>query len=72
MVLIDIALLMLISTVACLILPKFLSILLAAKTSKPQTIRIGITSFPYCTAYALTGSQGCKFSPNFCDKCSPN
>ncbi len=78
---IDAVLLTLINVVACLALPKLIFTILAfqtktAKTSlevaKPQTARIANTSFPYCTAYTLTGSQFCRFSPHFCSKCSPN
>jgi hypothetical protein len=65
---------------ACLAFPKLLSMFLArTKLSEPssmgsnlQPTRIEITSFPYCTAYALTRSQFCKFSPHFCSQCSPN
>ncbi|MEH1906057.1 MAG: hypothetical protein V7L04_32945 [Nostoc sp.] len=79
--LIDTILLTLLNIAACMVLPKLLAILLAEKTkvtealsngSKLQTARVELTSFPYCTAYGLTGSQFCKFSPNFCPKCSPN
>ncbi|MDF5734641.1 MULTISPECIES: hypothetical protein [unclassified Nostoc] len=79
--LIDTILLTLLNIAACMALPKLLAILLADKTkvtealsngSKLQTARVELTSFPYCTAYGLTGSQFCKFSPNFCSSCSPN
>ncbi|MEH2007660.1 hypothetical protein [Nostoc sp.] len=79
--LIDTILLTLLNIAACMVLPKLLAILLAEKTkvtealsngSKLQTARVELTSFPYCTAYGLTGSQFCKFRPNFCPKCSPN
>jgi len=79
--LIDAILLTLLNIAACMALPKLLAILLADKTklteglpngSKLQTARVELTSFPYCTAYQLTGSQFCKFSPDFCAKCSPN
>jgi hypothetical protein len=40
--------------------------------SSPEIARLPITSFPYCTAYVLTGSQSCRFSPHFCAQCSPN
>lgn len=81
MKLIDATLLTLINIAACMALPKLLAIFLADKTkltealpngSKLQTARVKVTSFPYCTAYPLTGSQYCKFSPDFCAKCSPN
>lgn len=74
-------LLTLVNTAACLALPKLLAILLAPKAKsaelspkrfKLQTARVELTSFPYCTVYTLTGRQFCKFSPRFCDKCSPN
>jgi len=78
---IDIILLTLLNIATCIGLPKILAILLAEKTkltealqnsSKLQTAKIELTSFPYCTAYPVTGSQFCKFSPDFCAKCSPN
>ncbi len=77
---IDAILLTLLNIAACMALPKLFAILLANKTklteklpngSKLQTARVELTSFPYCTAYSLTGSQFCKFSPDFCVKCSP-
>ncbi|MFS0514557.1 hypothetical protein ACEYW6_07510 [Nostoc sp. UIC 10607] len=79
--LIDTILLTLLNIAACMALPKLLAILLADRTkvtetlansSKLQTAKIELTSFPYCTAYPVTGSQFCKFSPDFCVKCSPN
>ncbi|MCC5644903.1 hypothetical protein LC607_18550 [Nostoc sp. CHAB 5824] len=79
--LIDATLLTLLNIAACMALPKLLGILVADQTkltealhngSKSQTARVELTSFPYCTAYAVTGSQFCKFSPDFCAKCSPN
>ncbi|HBW32452.1 MAG TPA: hypothetical protein DEF48_20715 [Nostoc sp. UBA8866] len=82
MELLDAFLLTLINIFACLGLPKLLSLILSAPTNKrtprlsncakPLPSSMGITSFPYCTAYAKTGSQFCKFSPHFCAKCSPN
>lgn len=78
---IDPILLTLLNITACMALPKLLSLLLAQKTkltealpnvSKLQAAKIQLTSFPFCTAYQLTGSQYCKFSPDFCAKCSPN
>ncbi|MDZ8137114.1 MAG: hypothetical protein RM049_17715 [Nostoc sp. DedQUE04] len=78
---IDGIMLTLLNIVACIALPKILAILLADKTkltetlangSKLQAAKIPLTSFPYCTAYQLTGSQYCKFSPDFCANCSPN
>ncbi|MEH2461351.1 hypothetical protein [Nostoc sp.] len=81
MKLIDSTLLTLINITACVAFPKLVAILLADKTkvtevlpnnSKLQAARVELTSFPYCTAYALTGSQFCKFSPDFCANCSPN
>ncbi|TAF06512.1 MAG: hypothetical protein EAZ77_12040 [Nostocales cyanobacterium] len=68
------------SAAACIAFPKFLSVLLSFKNKQHQpssinsrlhTDRIEIASFPYCTAYALTGRQFCKFSPQFCSQCSP-
>ncbi len=68
-------------TVACLVLPRLLSIILTLKTqlteqlehsSVLQEVKSEITSFPYCMSYNLTGSQFCKFSPSFCAKCSPS
>ena len=79
--LIDAILLTLLNIAACMALPRLLALFLAQKTkltealpnaSKLQVAKIQLTSFPYCTAYALTGSQYCKFSPDFCVKCSPN
>lgn len=79
--LIEAILVTLINTAACMVFPKLVAILLADKTkpteallngSELQTANVELTSFPYCTAYALTGSQFCKFSPDFCPKCSPN
>ncbi|MEH1910434.1 MAG: hypothetical protein V7L05_13295 [Nostoc sp.] len=81
MKLIDSTLLTLLNIAACVAFPKLVAILLADKTkvtealpngSKLQTARVELTSFPYCTAYGLTGSQFCKFSPDFCANCSPN
>jgi hypothetical protein len=82
MALLDAFLLTLINVTACLVLPKLLSwILSPAKSKHTQRVAegatslnssIGITSFPYCTTYSLTGSQFCKFSPHFCAKCSAN
>ncbi len=78
---IDTILLTLLNIAACIALPKILAILLADKTkltealqngSKLQIAKIELTSFPYCTTYPVTGSQFCKFSPDFCAKCSPN
>ncbi|MBD6618584.1 hypothetical protein FNW02_22830 [Komarekiella sp. 'clone 1'] len=74
-------LLTLINTAACLALPRLLTIVLAPKPKsaelspkrlKLHRARVELTNFPYCTVYTLTGSQFCKFSPHFCDKCSPN
>ncbi|MBG1265106.1 hypothetical protein [Nostoc sp. WHI] len=79
--LIDVTLLTLLNIAACVAFPKLVAILLADKTkvtevlpngSKLQTAKVELTSFPYCTAYPLTGSQYCKFSPDFCAKCSPH
>lgn len=79
--LIHVILLTLLNIAACMAFPKLLALFLDQKTkltktlpnaSKLQAAKIELTSFPYCTAYALTGSQFCKFSPNFCPNCSPN
>ncbi len=79
--LIDATLLTLLNITACMALPKILAIFVADKTKltealpngcKLQPAKVEVTSFPYCTAYPLTGSQYCKFSPDFCAKCSPN
>ncbi|MBW4455420.1 MAG: hypothetical protein KME55_23410 [Nostoc indistinguendum CM1-VF10] len=79
--LIDATLLTLLNIAACMALPKILAILLAHETKltealpnglKSQTAKAELTSFPYCTAYPVTGSQFCKFSPDFCSNCSPN
>jgi hypothetical protein len=78
---IDATLLTIFSTVACAIFPKLLSVIVNFSTQKTQKFqatstwqktRYGITTFPYCTSYALTGSPACKFSPHFCGRCSPN
>jgi hypothetical protein len=75
----DALLLTLINAVACLAFPKLLSIFLTAKSQGSQaakmdslasTNRIEVTTFPYCTTYSFTGRDFCKFSPNFCDRCS--
>ena len=79
--LIDAILLTLLNIAACMALPKLLALFLTQKTkltetlpngSKSQIAKVQLTSFPYCTAYVLTGSQSCKFSPSFCPNCSPN
>jgi hypothetical protein len=78
---IDAIVLTLLNMAACMAFPKLLATFLANRTkltealsnaSKLQPAKIELTSFPYCTAYQLTGSQYCKFSPDFCAKCSPN
>lgn len=78
---IDVTLLTLIDIAACITLPKLIAILLAKKTkvielsannSELQRAKVKVTSFPYCTVYPLTGSQYCKFSPDFCARCSPH
>jgi hypothetical protein len=75
----DVLLLTAINAGACLVLPKLLSMVLVRKpqqspalsvVSSCQAAKMEMTSFPYCTVYALTGSQFCKFSPRFCDQCS--
>jgi hypothetical protein len=77
--LIDAALISMMSAIACLAFPKFLFMLLSLKSkiNKPaamncslNTAKIATTSFPYCTAYPITGSQFCRFSPQFCSRCS--
>jgi hypothetical protein len=74
----DVLLLTVINAGACLALPKLLSMVLVRKpqpfsiASNFHPAQIKTTSFPYCTAYALTGTQSCKFSPRFCSQCSPN
>lgn len=77
----DALLITFLNAAACLVLPKFLSMLLASKNSPNQPSamdsqlhpqKIEITSFPYCTAYGLTGTQFCRFRPLFCSKCSPS
>lgn len=74
--LVDAVFLTLVNTVACLVLPKLISTILASKTKAAKTLpkiaKIPITSFPYCTVYVVTGSQFCKFSPRFCSRCSVN
>ncbi|MEA5528803.1 hypothetical protein VB638_04235 [Dolichospermum sp. UHCC 0684] len=77
----DVLLLTVINAGACLALPKLLSMVLVRKPQQSQpfaltpsckSAKMEMTSFPYCTAYGLTGSQSCKFSPDFCSQCSPN
>jgi len=77
----DVLLLTLINAGACLALPKLLSMVLVRKPQQSQAFSLAsgckptkmeMTSFPYCTAYTITGTQYCKFSPRFCDQCSPN
>lgn len=79
--LIEATLVTLLNIAVCIAFPKILTIFIAHKTkltealpngSKSQTAIAELTSFPYCTAYPVTGSQFCKFSPDFCAKCSPN
>ncbi|MDZ8239199.1 MAG: hypothetical protein RMZ69_18955 [Nostoc sp. ChiQUE01a] len=78
---IDATLLTLINIAACIALPKLIAILTTNRTkltelslnnSELQTAKLKLTSFPYCTVYPMTGSQYCKFSPDFCDRCSPH
>jgi len=74
----DVLLLTIINAGACLTLPKLLSMVLLRKPKQSQLVSVAstckpakeITSFPYCTTYALTGSQFCKFRPRFCSQCS--
>lgn len=77
---IDALFISIISALTCLGLPKFLSLLASfqAKPRKPalmdvrlNTENVAVTSFPYCTVYPITGTQFCKFSPQFCSRCSP-
>jgi hypothetical protein len=81
----DTIFLTLVNTVACIALPRLLSFLLSSKKSATTSGVISAkrqennlqntsqnTSFPYCTAYSITGSPSCQFSPGFCGKCSPN
>lgn len=78
---IDAILLTLISTIVCLTFPRLLSIITAPKikpirllqkASTPRKTQQKLTSFPFCTSYAITGGPSCKFSPRFCGRCSPN
>ncbi len=73
----DILFLTLVSTIACITLPKLISILNPQQPNASQrrviTIRKApndITSFPYCASYILTKTPACKFSPSFCDRCT--
>ena len=79
--LMDILLLTLINAGTCLALPKLISMIVVRRSQEASSFfvdygyksdKMGITSFPYCTVYALTGSGFCKFSPRFCNQCSPN
>jgi hypothetical protein len=76
----DALLLTLLNGAACLLLPKLLSKIVAAKPQLTSSVvtattdiknKIAPTSFPYCTTYVVTGNQFCKFRPQFCSKCSP-
>ncbi len=78
---IDAVLLTVISTTVCLTFPRLLSIVTAPKikptrllqkASEPRKTQQKLTSFPFCTSYAVTGGPSCKFSPRFCARCSPN
>ena len=77
----EVLLITVINVAACITLPKLLSVFLSRKsincqTSKQdsslQAAKNELTSFPYCTAYAISGTQYCKFRPHFCDQCSLN
>ena len=76
--LMDILLLTLINAGTCLALPKLISMIVVRRSQEASSFfvdsgyksdKMGITSF---TVYALTGSGFCKFSPRFCNQCSPN
>jgi hypothetical protein len=78
--LIDAILITLVSTIICFAFPKLLSIILTLKDQPtrlskrvPTLSKAGVqlTSFPYCTSYVYTKRPFCKFSPSFCNKCSP-
>jgi hypothetical protein len=76
--LMDILFLTLASTIACVALPRLVSIImvLGGKSIKKhhvitlQEASNEVTSFPFCTTYNLTSTPSCKFSPHFCGKCS--
>jgi hypothetical protein len=76
--LMDILFLTLASTIACVALPRLISIILVmgGKSIKKhhvitlQKARYEVTSFPFCTSYILTSTPSCKFSPHFCGQCS--
>jgi hypothetical protein len=81
MALTDALFLTLVNVAACLTFPKVLSMITGSevkrikplqKVSSSLKARGELTTFPYCTSYALTQAPSCKFSPSFCDKCSPS
>ena len=72
-----ILLLTLINAVICLVLPKLLSKISRYSAPNPQIPLLEsklkvVSSFPYCATYMLTHNSFCKFSPNFCHRCSMN
>ncbi len=81
MALTDALFLTLVNVAACLTFPKLLSLITAPEVKRIKPLQNlsssrkatgELTTFPYCTSYALTQAPSCKFSPNFCDRCSPN
>ncbi len=76
---IEVIMLTLISSFTCLVLPRLLSIILDPRIRNNKSLFANftphtnqLTSFPYCMSYRLTGGPSCRFSPDFCPKCSPN
>ncbi|OKH51499.1 hypothetical protein NIES2101_18185 [Calothrix sp. HK-06] len=81
---IDIILLTLVSTITCLALPRMVSMILALGNQSIKQSRVlvlqkekqkhkpKVTSFPFCATYTLKTTPSCKFSPHFCERCSPN
>jgi hypothetical protein len=77
--LMDILFLTLASTIACVALPRLISIIMVMGGNSIQKRHVitlqkarheVVTSFPFCTTYSLTSTPSCKFSPHFCGKCS--
>jgi hypothetical protein len=75
----DALLLTLLNAVACLAFPKMLSVVLnrepkavqkSQKTLELKKATVEVMSFPFCVTQKLTSGPTCKFSPNFCVRCS--
>ncbi len=69
--LMDILVLTISSTVACLTFPKLLSMIFGDRQiSRTKPPRSKLTAFPYCTSYVVVKKPLCRFSPHFCARCS--